>query len=310
MADLAKHLAAADPGPRGLSVTGDQWQAITDTITLKGLEPALQELTLTEEVAEFVRSETASLLLSKEATVVSEVLSGSRILKLSRLLPHLPQDERLKFVTTNYDRLIEFAAEISGFKVDTKAFGLYHATFSANAAPYAYCDVIDVSKTSIRRVERRLIALYKPHGSLDWMLAKGVPIRSGFTLGPNHCLIITPGRDKYRAGYDQPFDMQRELANRAIDEAQRFLILGYGFNDDHLEKHLTSRIRQGTPTVILTHTLSANTRGFLTGLPNFMALEADAKDGNSTKVYFRDATHSVKEPLWDVDGFVRGVMGT
>ena len=46
--------------------------------------------------------------------------------------------------------------------------------------------------------------------------------------------MITPGVNKYRAGYNSPFDKHRDLANDYIKNAGRLLVVGYGFNDAHL----------------------------------------------------------------------------
>ncbi|MEP7151222.1 MAG: hypothetical protein ABI856_05890 [Nitrospira sp.] len=70
-------------------------------------------------------------------------------------------------------------------------------------------------------------------------------------------LIITPGLNKYRAGYNSPFDKHRDLANDFIKKAGRLLVVGYGFNDDHLQTHLVKRIQDGTPTLILNRSVTA-----------------------------------------------------
>ena len=53
-----------------------------------------------------------------------KVISGERVLRFSRLLPHmLKPNAGIPVVTTNYDRLIEVAAETVGFGVDTLFVG-------------------------------------------------------------------------------------------------------------------------------------------------------------------------------------------
>ena len=69
--------------------------------------------------------------------------------------------------------------------------------------------------------------------------------------------MITPGINKYRAGYNSPFDKHRDLANDYIKLAGRLLVVGYGFNDDHLQTHLVRRIQDGTPTLILNRAASS-----------------------------------------------------
>ncbi len=61
----------------------------------------------------------------------------------------------------------------------------------------------------------------KPHGSLDWYRKETEPVRCTFPIDAPR-LIITPGLNKFRGGYDQPFDAHRESANKEIDNAQRF----------------------------------------------------------------------------------------
>ena len=105
--------------------------------------------------------------------------------------------------------------------------------------------------------------------------------------------------------------MQRELANKAVDEAQRFLIIGYGFNDDHLETHLSARIRAGAPTVIMTHTLTANAKKLLVGTPALMALESKPSDADSTIVHFLEHVVELNgQAIWNPEGFVREVMNS
>ena len=46
------------------------------------------------------------------------------------------------------------------------------------------------------------------------------------------------------------------MANDYINQAGRLLVVGYGFNDDHLQTHLVKRIHDGTPTLILNQSAS------------------------------------------------------
>ena len=64
------------------------------------------------------------------------------------------------------------------------------------------------------------------------------------------------GLDVYkRQGYSVPFDIHRARANEEIDKAQRYIIIGYGFGDDHLETHLMQQLRAGKPALIQTRLL-------------------------------------------------------
>ena len=102
-----------------------------------------------------------------------------------------------------------------------------------------------------------MVTVLKPHGCLSWHLINGIPY-SIPNCSVEDSLIITPGLNKYREGYSVPFDTHRAKANEEIDKAQRYIIIGYGFGDDHLETHLMQQLRAGKPSLIFTHSLSAN----------------------------------------------------
>ena len=95
-------------------------------------------------------------------------------------------------------------------------------------------------------------------------------------------LIITPGINKYKEGYNVPFDTHRARANTAIDGAQRFIIIGYGFGDDHLETHLVRQLKGGKPALILTHSLSRRTQELINTCKNITAI--CSKNANDSAV--------------------------
>ena len=64
MEELSTHLSATDPASRGIGVTSSEWDSIASTIRHKGVEAALHEVSINEELTEFIRSETAKLFLS------------------------------------------------------------------------------------------------------------------------------------------------------------------------------------------------------------------------------------------------------
>lgn len=286
------------------------WPKLLVEIKSKGLEAALKDIYIPEAVGEFLRHQIASCVQEAEDKVVHEVLSGSHILRFTQLLKHLPQDNRFTVITTNYDRLIELSAEACDFLVDTRSRGNHLAPFSKDGGSYAFArNVISLKNgKGLRKIEQRLFSLYKPHGSLDWVDFNGNACRTSFNVGPERSLIITPGRDKYRAGYNQPFDMHRELANHAIDKASHLLIIGYGFNDDHLETHLAARIRAGVPTVILTYGLTSTARAFIGSSNSVWGLESSG--GTKGTIVHNGANSRLisNENLWDVEGFVKGVF--
>lgn len=162
-------------------------------------------------------------------------------------------------------------------------------------------------KGRVRLQFRPRAVVCKPHGSLDWYHRDGKPVRFSGELKGHNRLIITPGTTKFRGGYESPFDRQREKANSAIDRATRFLVLGYGFNDDHLETHLTPAIRGGKPALLITRTLTENAKNLALQNPNIIAI--DKAPGGGTRV-IRDAVAGVYPTLniWDLGDFIEEVL--
>lgn len=311
MKELAQHLSKVDPSDAGIQLTDNLWGDLVKSMNENGIESALHKNQIDEKLADFIRKETAQCIIDPETKIIQQTLAGTKHLKFSHLLPHLPSSDRLPIITTNYDRLVELAAEMSGYQVDTKALGFYHAPFSETNNRFAFCsDIIPTKPRGFRKIEKKCISLYKPHGSLDWTQVNGKPIRTAFRVEPNNALIITPGQNKYRAGYDAPFDMQRELANKSINNAAKFLIIGYGFNDNHLEIHLKNKIMSGTPTVLMAYSLTDNAKTYQGGTNSMISLEHDPCCPSGTLIHINGSIISLpNERIWDVEEFAKEVMG-
>jgi hypothetical protein len=123
-------------------------------------------------------------------------------------------------------------------------------------------------------------------------------------------LIITPGLNKFRSGYESPFDKHREKANDAIENARNFLIVGYGFNDDHLETHLTPRIKSGVRTLVLTHGLSDKVREIALKNRNVIAAEFHKEGDDVGTRFIVDGVEEFMPGIsyWDLGEFVEGVL--
>jgi hypothetical protein len=144
---------------------------------------------------------------------------------------------------------------------------------------------------------------------LDWYYREGKPVRYSGEL-PLQRLIITPGLNKFRNGYESPFDRHRDRANNVIDKANRFLVVGYGFNDDHLETHLLPKIKSGIPTLLLTRTLSHNAIKLASEFATIIAIQHAAKDGTEGSSVFSNKVEEFLPDLalWDLDNFVNEVL--
>ncbi|MGK0602241.1 SIR2 family protein [Yokenella regensburgei] len=286
------------------------WNEIHPSIGTDGLEAALLKRAPTPALEAIIVKSTGEYIAAAEAAIISEVFKNEKTLRLTMLLPHLLKpDKGIPIVTTNYDRLVELACEEAGLGVDTMFSGYFAARLVPLDSHWGFCRGAKLVGKHVRYRFTPKVNVFKPHGSLDWYHRKGNPVRYTGDL-PLPRLIITPGLNKFRSGYDSPFDKHREKANDAIDKASRFLIIGYGFNDDHLETHLTPCIRSGVRTVILTHTLSVKAKEIAKLNKNVIAAEFHNDTGTAGARFIVDGSEIFYPGVdyWDLKGFVEGVL--
>lgn len=309
MSDLAVHLGNAFSS--GLSTEdAAQWSDLYPAITSDGLEAALLATKPSPTLEAEIISQTALLVAEREREIVGEVFAQKRTLRFTRLLHHLLKPHGgVPVVTTNYDRLLEVAAEEAGLGVDTMFVGSFAGALNEKESRLSFCRDVSLRGKTVKYQYRQRVNVFKPHGSLDWYHRAGKPVRYAGDL-PLPRLIITPGLNKFRNGYESPFDRHRERANIAIDQATRFLIVGYGFNDDHLETHLTPRIRSGVPTLLLTRELSPNALRLALECPNVVAVQRTEIGGKEGSSIFHNKleTQITGLGIWDLGAFVREVL--
>lgn len=309
MGALATYLKAEIPrvvsGPDAA-----QWANLTTEIDAVGLEAALLKKPPSPTLEGAIVACSADLIAAAERDVIAEVFGGKRTLRFTRLLRHLLKPSTgIPVVTTNYDRLLEIAVEEAGLGADTLFVGGFAGALNEAESRMSFCREVTLQGKLVRsRFLDRAIVL-KPHGSLDWYHRAGKPVRYAGDLGIQR-LIITPGLNKFRNGYESPFDRHRERANLAIDAAARFLVIGYGFNDDHLETHLKPKITSGTPTLLLTFELSPNALALAQEHGNIIAIDRAIIGGKEgSRVFLNRTAHEIPDKnLWDVGSFISEVL--
>lgn len=309
MGELASHLEA-EIAPHLVGSLPSEWSALLPAIKSLGLEAALLQRAPSSELQAHIVRITADLVRSRETSAIGEVFFGKRVLRFTKLLKHLLRPPGgIPVITTNYDRLIEVACEEADLGVDTMFVGQFAGALNEKESNMSFCRDVMLRGKSVRWKFGDKANVYKPHGSLDWYHREGRPVRFAGDL-PATPLIITPGLNKFRGGYDSPFDTHRDRANAAIDRASRFLVIGYGFNDDHLETHLGPMIRGGKPTLLLTRTLSGNASELARQHDNVIALERVEVAGNeATRVICGSVDQNYPgSKMWDLNGFIAEIL--
>lgn len=300
---LAKHLVAYTD-TAGLSAGEiEAWEKFCQVLDAGvDLESALHQVAVTDELTSRIIKATWSLINAEDIHIFNESLQNQAMFPLSRLLRHMFKSSltKLNIVTTNYDRLAEYACDQERIHHYT---GFTHGFFRQLAAPNEI--------NSARRVN-----IWKVHGSLDWFKS---PLEDIVALSNIQGLpvnykpeIVTPGTQKYQTTHLEPYRSIINNADQAITAANSYLCIGYGFNDEHIQPKLMARCqRQNTPITIITYALSDAARKLITDgkAQSYLAIERGATDDQSIVYSSLDKTPlTVEKNIWSLEGYLSLIM--
>ena len=285
-----------------------EWQAVEKALDEgRHLEPALDSVPHDSPVIDKIIEVAANSIATAESAAITRISKEPGSFPLTRLIEKIGFNGKAQIITTNYDRLIEMAAEMAGLALDTGFVGAHQGLYDIERSRGALRATYIRGRRKLKAVYRPHVVLAKPHGSLDWYQSPAGPIRSPYPLDLPR-LMITPGESKYRHGYEQPFDHHIAVANEAIDGASAVLAIGFGFNDPHLQTHLVPLIERGLPTLILTCNLTDAATDLVARCPNVCALDRVEPNGG-TRVQWDGNTWDFPDThIWQLDDFMNEVL--
>jgi hypothetical protein len=124
-------------------------------------------------------------------------------------------------------------------------------------------------------------------------------------------VIVTPGASKYQVLQQYRQELIQD-ADKAIEKASRFLFLGYGFNDAHLDWYITRKlVTQKSRCLIITRDSNERIENILKNSDNLWLI-CKAKNGNSSRVYNNQYTDSLLLDginIWDIKEFDKYIFG-
>lgn len=266
------------------------------------LEAALYQVTASEELTSRIVKSTWTLINSEDNEIFQKSLEDNGMFPITCLLEHMFKSslKTVNIVTTNYDRLAEYACDQGRIHHFT---GFTHGFFRQLAAPSEI--------TSARRAN-----IWKVHGSLDWFQS---PLEDTVGLSntndiPNNYQpqIVTPGTQKYQKTHLEPFRSIIRNADQALNEAGSYLCIGYGFNDEHIQPKLMVKcLRQNAPITIISYALSDSAKRLILDgkAQNYLAIERGETDDQSI-VYSSLDNNSLKveENIWSLKGYLSLIM--
>ena len=261
----------------------EAWEGAASALSeTADIEQALNGVLADSALIPLIERAVAGLVGERERVALGALIDGGQTSDFGDFIRYLSRvGSPISVVTTNYDRLLEFSARMAGFFVDDMFAGSHFGSFDAGGSRNEQ-RVWGTARGRQTLTSRPHIRLFKPHGSLDWFEDRGGRVFR--TEMPNSARrkIVTPGSAKLAAGYHPLFDTQRSGANRAIREASGFLVLGFGFNDSHLQTYLSERLRSGAPALILTKSLSDTAKQLISEMPEVWGISEGPTNQLST----------------------------
>jgi hypothetical protein len=265
------------------------------------VEKALNLVQLSEDLLDQITRVTWRYIGFWDLKLYQELLENVTSLALTRALQFFLRvaNPQISVVTTNYDRIAEYASNIAGAHVYTG--------FSPGW--------IQQSSSQSWSKARRQVKLWKVHGSLDWFEREdgeiiGIPLSTQIPSGLRP-VVVTPGITKYQHTHREPFRSVIAQADQALSSAGSFLCIGYGFNDEHIQPKLIARIhRYNVPVVVLTYKLTDAARKLLLTTPcrRYLLIEACDSGSRAYSTQYPQGTELPGRIIWQLDNFLETIL--
>lgn len=304
MSDLARRLMESSPEGT-LGQPGNRiWKDFTDALEANNdLESALGEVQMSDDLSNHVVEQTWAYVGEEDANAFGRLIRASEPPPLSRLYRYLfdSTHRTLSVVTTNYDRMAEYAADLGRF--------CHYAGFTHGYIRRRQSNSRISSGQSSKTA--RTVEIWKVHGCLDWFVddeqvvaftaTRKIP--EGFRPA-----IVTPGLGKYAETHREPFRSVISGADNALMRASAYLCIGFGFNDEHIQPKLMERWKSGEALiVILTKKLSESAKSMLvnSGTREFLALEESSLGTRMWSPRVPDGAVLQDAKMWRLPDFLK-----
>ncbi len=197
----------------------------------------------------------------------------------------------VNIVTTNYDRVLEYVMS-------------YHNISYTDGFNGKVLSIFNETKFK----DKEIVNLVKVHGSLNWFDVDG-EIRFLSSISKDEApKIIAPGKNKYQEAYSSPYRELIQKADDLIKTASSFLVVGFGFNDEHLTPKIKAKVKKGTPIVLITKKVSDSSYEELKNAEKYMLFE-ESESGKTKVIYKENSTTEKIEielvgDLWQLNNFM------
>lgn len=266
----------------------DLWTSVKGTVAKKGtanwgelmtlvkqpegdenLESLLSRCRLAESFLDGKQQEKVQLLISTAESDIRDKVDflkpgqqlGTHLEFLRRVARRSNRKSRAKVFTTNYDRCFEEAGRQGRYVVIDGFSQTQPPTF--DSVNFSYDIVRRDRDSDTMDFIPNVFHLYKVHGSIDWERdsTSGEVRKVHKTMNP---LLIYPRSSKYEMAFAQPYlEMMSALQASLREPNTGLLVVGFGFNDNHLSEPILSAIRSNLSlkTVVVSPRLASWQKG-------------------------------------------------
>jgi hypothetical protein len=268
------------------------------------LETILLNLQLRDAVLQAIICETWKLINEKDIELYEKLLQDTTNFPLTQLISHLltSSQKRLSIITTNYDRLAEYASSLANAFICNGFSHNFRGHFSKN---------IHKNDFSNTQGYAGQVNIWKVHGSLDWFKSKDdidfhLPLRKYI---PTNYIpsIVTPGLSKYYQTQLEPYRTIFTEADSEIEKATSFLCIGYGFNDVHVQPKLITQIKNGKPIIVITKELTENTKRAIINNQCKQYILIEQVNINDTRIYSSFSKEEIvaNQSYWTLSEYIK-----
>ena len=193
-------------------------------------------------------------------------------------------------ITTNYDRIIEYVLSFHGIPFTDGFLGKDLSLFDENLFS-----------------SKNIVNIVKVHGSLNWFDLGGEIRYLQNNIENSVPQIICPGKNKYQEAYKSPYRELIQKSDLYINSANSFLVVGFGFNDEHLTPRIKTKIKKGIPIVVITKIISEACLNELEGAEKYVLLEEDGDNKTKVTVKERNSEKQIiilEGNFWSLNNFI------
>ncbi|MEF9476051.1 MAG: SIR2 family protein, partial [Candidatus Mariimomonas ferrooxydans] len=278
-------------------------------------ETALNKTSPDENLIKEIIKIVGGHIFEKDREVRERYFNRQMTIPVERLLNYY-RSEKLTIITPNYDCLVEHCCDELKIHCNTGFVGYFRKSLDFEKAEREteYVDKSVIVRGRRRRIEKTTphVKLFKVHGSIDWYDFNNSTVSDIFLMAnekyEDKRLIILPGDRKYSETFHEPYRELIQKADNSLRSGRTFLMIGYGFNDEHLQEILVKRlVEDEKPGIVITKELSEKATELLSKCPNLWDITGK---NSSTFIHNREKKYEIRDiELWKIDEFIRVILG-